>query len=258
VIGIKQRTTQADWLPVLDRAYQYPNRAKAEQLVESAIAKIEQVIKPEDNVGWGWSGGKDSQALRVVMDQMNIQDSYLAISSLEYPEFLAWATNHMPERLSIVLNEKANLDWLSRNPKMLFPDTAHASRWFQIIQGSARRKYGFENEKSLIFLGRRKADHNQKPDYIENQTRVFSPIFDWSHEDVLTVLGAYQMSLPPCYWWPRGFQVGTGSWAARQWTGSAQNGWAEIWQIDPRIVENAAKRIDSARIFLDTQQPQGS
>lgn len=257
MIGYKQKTKQNDWLPFLEKSYNEPDLSKANELVDKAISKIQPLIKPGDRVGWGWSGGKDSQGLRVVMDQMGIEDCYLGISSLEYPDFLAWATNQMPKRLDIILNQKVDIDWLSRNPKMLFPDSSHASRWFAQIQGRARKIYAQKHNKDILFLGRRKADWNQKPDYMEVATRVVSPIYDWSHEDLLTVLGAYEMPLPPCYWWVRGFQVGTGSWAARQWTRSVENGWAEVFSIDPKIVENAAKKIESAMIFLD-KQPHGS
>jgi len=256
LIGKKSKTTQDDWLPFLNKSYNFPDKSRAQELVERAITVCEKIIKPGDRIGWGWSGGKDSQGLRVVMEAMQIDDCYLGISSLEYPDFLSWATNRMPERLMIMLNANINLDYLVKHPKMLFPDARNAERWFSRVQRRARVEYIKAENKSLIFLGRRKADQNNNPDYLNAGARVVSPIFDWTHEDLLTVLGAYEVPLPPCYWWPRGFQVGTGSWAARQWTGSIQNGWAEVHSIDPNIVEIAATKIESAMIFLD-QKPHG-
>ena len=41
---------------------------------------------------------------------------------------------------------------------------------------------------------------------------------------------------------------------ARQWTGSIENGWREVYDIDPSIVRAAAERIDSARTFLKEVQ----
>lgn len=38
---------------------------------------------------------------------------------------------------------------------------------------------------------------------------------------------------------------------ARQWTGSVENGWKEVFEIDNRIVIDAAKTIPSAREFLE-------
>lgn len=43
---------------------------------------------------------------------------------------------------------------------------------------------------------------------------------------------------------------GTHPWAARQWTGSVENGWREVYEIDESIVREAAKVIDSAADFL--------
>jgi|DEB0MinimDraft_10_1074344.scaffolds.fasta_scaffold114426_1 3'-phosphoadenosine 5'-phosphosulfate sulfotransferase (PAPS reductase)/FAD synthetase len=258
MIGLKQKTTQDDWVPLVNASYANPDYERANHLVKEAASRVKSIIKVGDRVGWGWSGGKDSQGLRVVMNEVGVEDCYLGISALEYPDFLAWATNNMPERLDIILNDKVNIDWLVRNPKMLFPDYSHASRWFQMIQGKARKTYAVKHKKDLLFLGRRKSDMNKKPDYMEGDTRVVSPIYDWTHEDLIAVIGAYDLPLPPCYAWPRGFQVGTGSWAARQWTGSIENGWSEVYSIDPQIVENAANKIESAMIFLDTQQPHGS
>lgn len=258
MIGKKQKTTQDDWVPVMNESYANPDYERANQLVSTAVKRVKEIVKIGDRVGWGWSGGKDSQGLRVVMNEAGIEDCYLGISALEYPDFLAWATNEMPDRLDIILNDKIDIHWLARNPKMLFPDSAHASRWFAQVQGRARKIYAEKHKKDVLFLGRRKADWNQKPDYMEKGTRVYSPIYDWSHEDLIAVIGAYDLPLPPCYAWPRGFQVGTGSWAARQWVGTTENGWAEVYSIDPHIVENAANFIESAMIFLNTQQPHGS
>ena len=60
----------------------------------------------------------------------------------------------------------------------------------------------------------------------------------------------YRMPMAPCYRWPNGFAVGTGPWPARQWTGSVEQGWAEVWRIDPSVVRGAAALIPSAREFL--------
>ena len=56
--------------------------------------------------------------------------------------------------------------------------------------------------------------------------------------------------MPPIYKWKKGYLCGTHPWAARQWTGSAENGWREVYEIDESIVREAAKVIDSAADFL--------
>ena len=53
------------------------------------------------------------------------------------------------------------------------------------------------------------------------------------------------------YSWKNGYLCGTHNFAERQWTGSIQNGWAEVFEIEPEWVYKAATCIDSAREFLD-------
>lgn len=40
--------------------------------------------------------------------------------------------------------------------------------------------------------------------------------------------------------------------AARQWTGSVENGWREVYEIDKSIVCDAAELIGSAADFLNS------
>ena len=60
----------------------------------------------------------------------------------------------------------------------------------------------------------------------------------------------HQLPLPPIYPCKNGYLCGTHAWAARQWTGSIENGWHEIYQIDADIVKEAACYIQSAERFL--------
>jgi len=64
----------------------------------------------------------------------------------------------------------------------------------------------------------------------------------------------FNIKLPPLYKWANGFQVGTGPWAAREHTGSIQKGWEEVYNINPSIVEKAAKHLNSAAKFLENSK----
>ena len=55
---------------------------------------------------------------------------------------------------------------------------------------------------------------------------------------------------PNIYGWKNGYLCGTHPWPARQWTGGTENGWREVYDIDPSIVIEAAEKIESARAFL--------
>lgn len=62
----------------------------------------------------------------------------------------------------------------------------------------------------------------------------------------------YDIELPPIYDWKNGYLCGTHPWAARQWTGSMENGWKEVFEIDRSIVEKAAEYFQEAKVILDT------
>ena len=69
---------------------------------------------------------------------------------------------------------------------------------------------------------------------------------------MLAYIHYYHLAVPPIYDWKNGYLCGTHPWAARQWTGSVENGWKEIYDIDRSIVEEAAEKIQSAGAFLES------
>lgn len=253
----KQRSEQGDWLRAIDQLRREADPARARMMVEAAAARVRRRMRSlGQNFAYGWSGGKDSQALALVAEAAGIQESVLVISDLEYPAFLAWATDHMPAGLTVVARDW-DLDWLAAHPAMLFPrDAATAAKWFAGVQHWGQRRYCAEHEIDVLLLGRRRADGNfvgRGTDFYRDRAGFirWSPIADWSHEDVLYVLAALNVPLPPCYGWARGFRVGTGPWAARQWCPTIDEGWQEVWGIDPAVVVTAARAIPSAQRFLE-------
>lgn len=257
MIPKKQRSTQDDWSAALHRAYEQPDMARANHLVERAVEDIHALAREYGHVALAWSGGKDSQALRYVAEQAGVTESILVISEVEWPAFLEWATDNMPWGLWIE-QRPYGVEWIRDHPEMLFPDTKNAARWFKMIQQDGQRAYMKRTGGRCLLLGRRRKDGNYiSPDgsnkYRDRKGWVrASPIADWSHEDVLTVLGAYNISLPPCYSWPRGFRIGTNAWPIRQWCPSQEYGWNEVWEIDPNVVHMAAEaNVPGARATID-------
>lgn len=254
ILGIKQRSTHEDWLAVLANIPEYVSREEVERKVTQAAERIRSTIRGKASA-FCWSGGKDSQAIRFIMEQNAISyEGLLAMCNLEYPEFLRWATDNMPLGLEII-NTGQDLEWLAANPPYLFPDQVYAPKWFAMVQHTAQRQYSLKHGNPILILGRRHAEGNHcGPNGLyttkEGVTR-FSPIFDWKHEDVLALTYYFGLPLAPFYRWPRGFRVGSGSWPARQWCASIQQGWQEIWEIDPSIVREAAPFFGSARNFLE-------
>lgn len=261
----KQRAAdQADWHDTLERLRVSVDRGAVRAQVDAAAYAIrERLPTLGARPAFGWSGGKDSQVLQVVCEAAGITESVLAISDLEYPAFLRWATDNMPHGLTIV-RRPWDLEWLAAHDDMLFPGTAPggdgagtAARWFSGVQHWGQRRYCRERNVDVLLQGRRRADGNfistrAGADHYRDRCGFvrWSPLADWTHEQVLAVIAAYEIPLAPCYSWPRGFQVGTGSWPARQYCRDRAHGWGEVTTIDPDVTERAAALVPSARAFL--------
>lgn len=237
-----------------DTKYRIRLRTKFNRTVKD----LKKFIKGK-NTAYAWSGGKDSIALQILCEAAYIPNSMIGVSNLEYPEYMEWVKMHSPKGITTV-NTGQDMDWLVSHPHMLFPtEGKYGALWFKIIQHTAQRKFYFENNLDVIVLGRRKEDgnfvgrgENWYTD-VKGVTR-YSPMADWTHEEVFSLIYYSGKELPPIYNWPRGYVVGTGAWPARQWCKDAQQGWEEVYQIDMGIVVNSAQHIDSAKYFLDNRR----
>lgn len=228
-----------------------------EQITERAACAVEEIQRfcNTGKAAYSWSGGKDALVLGHVARMAGIQRGVLARTNLEYSAFVEWLATNTPEGVSVI-NTGQDLDWLVKYPDMLFPATATlGAAWFSKVQHTAQRKYYKENDLQVILLGRRRSDGNfvgreGKNNYESKGIVRYSPLADWTHAEIFAALHHFKLDLPPIYDFPRGFRVGTGPWAARQWCDSVQHGWKEVYDIEPGIVVDAAKRIESADIFL--------
>lgn len=256
VLGRKQRIQNSDWIDAFGKIEQLVSKKELDQLVEKTVKEIKKKTKGK-KAAYAWSGGKDSLVLGEICQRAGITPCVLVISSLEYKAFTEWVEGHKPPELSII-NTGQDIKWLADHLQMLFPqDSKFAARWFQIVQHRGQTKYYKEQELDMLLLGRRRADGNYvgKGDNIytngQGVTR-YSPMSDWTHEQVLAYIHYYNLEMPPIYDWKNGYLCGTHPWPARQWTGSVENAWAEIYEIDSSIVTEAAEHIQSAKDFLES------
>jgi hypothetical protein len=240
-LGRKQSVSHEDFIEVWRDPWRFVDRAAFVAKFAATVARVAERAS-RGRVGYGWSGGKDSLALEAVMREAGVTRCVLAITDLEYPAFMAWATTNMPPGLT-VLNTGQDLAWLAAHPDMLFPANSElACAWFSSVQHVAQKRY-FDAEKlDAIALGRRRADGNFCGRNGQDE-----------YEEVFAAIQLKGLAMPPCYNWPRGFRVGTGPWAGRQWCGSVDNGWTEVYTIDPTIVRAAAGVLPSARAWLDAR-----
>ncbi len=250
----KQKATNADWIDTANKIEKIITKDELDKLIKITVKEIKQKVKGK-KAAYAWSGGKDSIVLSKICEAAGVTASMIGICDLEYPAFLKWVEENKPDGCTII-NTKQNLEWLAKHEDMLFPqDSAKASRWFSIVQHRAQQQYFKDNELDILILGRRKSDGN----YVGNGDNIYtngkgitrySPLADWSHEHILAYIHYYKLSVPPIYEWKNGYICGTHPWAARQWTGSIENGWQEVYGIDPSIVEHAAEYLQSAKTFL--------
>lgn len=256
-LGRKQSISNDAWLEAVATIESAVSRSELDDLTAATIADIRDNVSGK-KAAYAWSAGKDSIVLGHICEAAGVKDSMIGVCDLEYPAFSAWIDANRPDGCEVI-NTHQDLDWLSKHQEMLFPkDSAAAGRWFSIVQHRAQRIYFKAHQLDIIILGRRRADGN----FVGRGTNIytdgkgvtrFSPLAAWSHEHVLAYIHYHKLPLPPIYGWKNGYLCGTHPWPARQWTGEIENGWREVYEIDPSIVIGAAEKMESARAFLDRE-----
>ncbi len=253
-LGRKQRITNEAWLEATASIEQTVSRKEIDELAAAAVKDIRAAVKGKQ-AAYAWSAGKDSIVLSHLCEKAGVADCMAAVCDLEYPAFLDWLQQNKPAGCEVI-NTHQGLEWLAAHPQMLFPqDSTVAGQWFSIVQHRAQRQYCKAHGVELLLLGRRRADGNfvgRGSNFYTDRHGItrFSPLADWKHEHVLAYIHYHKLSLPPIYGWKNGYLCGTHPWPARQWTGSIENGWREVYEIDPSIVTAAAEKLDSAHTFL--------
>lgn len=255
-LGRKQRIKNSDWIDTFEKIEHLISKKELDQMVEKTVKEIKIKTKGK-KTAYAWSGGKDSLVLSEICQRAGIIPCVLVVCNLEYKAFIEWVQVHKPPELSTI-NTGQDMKWLASNLHMLFPqDSKIASKWFQIVQHRGQVQYYKEHNLDMLLLGRRRVDGNyvgRGDNIYTNKQGVtrYSPMSEWTHEQVIAYIHYYNLELPPFYNWKNGYLCGTHPWSARQWTGSIENAWKEIYQIDSSIVINATKYIQSAKNFLDS------
>lgn len=254
----KQSINNDKWLNAIENIEEFISKNELDKLVKETVKEIKTVTKGQ-RVAYAWSAGKDSIVLGHICEKAGITDCLIGVCDLEYPAFIKWIEDNKPHGCTII-NTHQNLEWLSKHQDMLFPqDSKTAARWFAIVQHKAQRQYFKDNNLNILVLGRRLADGN----FVGRGNNIYtdgkgvtrySPLSKWKHEHILAYIHYYKLLLPPIYDWKNGYLCGTHPWPARQWTGSIENGWQEIYDIDKSIVISAAEKIESAKRFLEVAE----
>lgn len=203
MLGKKQNIKNDDWLKALSLIESTVSRSRIEALTVRTISDIKRQCSGK-RAAYAWSGGKDSIVLGHLCERAGVKDCVMVVCNLEYKAFTDWVKEHSPERLEII-NTGQDLKWLSQNLQMLFPqDSATAAKWFHIVQHRGQALYYKKHKLDIICLGRRKADGN----YVGRGSNIYtnaegvtrySPISDWTHEEVLAYIHYHKLLTPPPY-----------------------------------------------------------
>ena len=252
ILGRKKGIDNALWLEAvrnIEALVSYPELKAAEN---EAIENIRNATRGK-HVAYSWSGGKDSIVLSSICRKAGVNRCMFAHSDLEYPAFLRWCMENKPPHCTTI-NTGQDLDWLAERPEMIFPHGDNLWKWYQIVQRKAFTDFFFENRLDMLLVGHRKADGNVvgKNNVIAKKSGEvrYAPLADWSHEMILAYIHYYDLPIPPIYGWANGYKCGTHPWPSRMHTASVDDGYAEVWNIDRRIVLDAAAKIPSAKAFL--------
>ena len=254
-LGKKKNIDNAEWIKAMSEIESAVSKKDIQKLKSKTLDEIKRITK-QKKVAFAWSGGKDSIVLADICKSAGIENSMFGHTDLEYPEFLKWCLDNKPNECEVI-NVGLDLEWLSKHPGMLFPnDCKTVYRWYQLVQQTAIKKYFKEHELDMVVVGHRKADGN----YVGKGTNIssngagivrYSPLSEWSHEQVLAYIHYYELALPPIYEWENGYKCGTHPWPARTHTQNIEDGFKAVYAIDKTIVEQAAAYIPEARHFLE-------
>lgn len=251
-----------EWLRAYEECTSVHSQGSIQELEKRTIESFTSALSRYSNPCNGWIAGKDSIALQLLVRRSGVPCTPIMWRGInEYPAMRDWIDENKPNGIVESVIDKFTLGFLESHPKYLFCKGDTRNRWMAEKwkrQKSDMSKYGFD----VMVLGRRIKDGNQcgrrSDGFIakKNGYDVYSPMAEWTHEQLLAYLRYNDIELPPFYWWPRGFLIGSiamGEWTERAGFGmSDKEVWQEIWQIDSSIVISAAnKGLSSAENYLE-------
>lgn len=252
-LGRKQSSSQEDWLYAVEHIEELISTDEVDAYAAKAITDIRRETSGK-KAAYAWSGGKDSIVLADLCEAAGVTTGYFAYSDLDYPAFISWCMEHKPAGV-ISMHTGYDLDWLAMHQELIFARGRTGQRWHIFNQRGPFTRMYFDNGLDVLILGHRVIDGNVcGPDgFIRKKTGEvrYNPLKDWPHEALLGYIHYHKLALPPIYGWKNGFAIGTHAWPERDFCVSIAQGYSEVYEIDSSIVEAAAKKIPSARRFLE-------
>lgn len=254
VLGRKQTSRNEDWLWAVDHIEELISPREVKQYEADTLTEMRESVAGK-RVAYAYSGGKDSIVLADLCEKVGITTGYFAYCELDYPEFVRWVKLNKPAGVEM-MHTGISYGWLKRHQNLIFAEGQLGQRWHLISQRGPFTSMFFDNHLDLLLVGHRRIDGNfcGGNGYIRKrsgETR-YSPLRDWPHEALLGYIHYHQLPLPPIYGWKDGWVQGTHAWPEREFcSDDIMKGYREVYEIDPSILERAAKYLPSARHFLE-------
>ena len=255
VLGRKQSMKPADekvWWNVINHIEEYVSEEEVARATDIARARILKMTSGK-KAAYTWSGGKDSLVISDLCQSVGITACQCFYTGLEFPAWKKFLFENAPADCEMIYVD-FDLDFLAQHPEMIFANGRISQIWNRKIQQEHLLKYLHNESLDVVIIGHRTIDGNicgKDGVRIQRQGGIlYAPIFDWSHELLFAYLHYNKIELPFMYKWVRGFRHGTHNWAERS-TPTVDEGYREVYAIDPSIVIQAAEKLPSARQFLE-------
>lgn len=253
----KKHNSEKQWREAYFGIRNIISKGEIDQKLYKAIQRVRTETKGLKTV-WCWSGGKDAQALRVVCEMAGLTDCVMGAPAkeLEYPTFNKFVEEKAPKGLHII-RTKIDLEYLNRNPEMLFPtEMKYDDKWADIYIRKPWYDYCKDNGAEVIILGNRTQDGNicgKNGVYYKGKLKKVCPLYDFTHEEIFALLTYYNMELPPQYMYKDGFKYGSHPWAKRtaMYTKDKEITMWELMEIDPMLIPTYANKLQLLGDFCD-------
>jgi len=250
----------SEWIQAFEKCTDKVSISELRAKERETIELIKRTSRNYGNICSGWIAGKDSLVLDRILNKSGIGFTPTMWEGVNpYPAMVDWIKAHGPANLIVETIDKFSLEFLEAHPDYLFCKNGTRTKWMSEKWKRYKqdmKKHGFD----LFVTGRRLKDGNicgsKESGYVTKRDYdTFSPLAEWSHEDVLAYIKYENIELPPFYFWPRGFLIGSvamGEWTERPAMELSDNEvWDELYHIDKNIVTSASKTLTSAKTYLE-------
>lgn len=229
-----------------------------------AIKLIKEVTKKYNNIVLGYSLGKDSIVVDYLLSKANVKYKQVLFRTYyHFTEIKQWWEKNKRENSLLIEIPRPTWEDLEKNSDLLFSINKKADTEWMLYKYKIQQKYLKQN-CDLFITGRRYAERNRcgaKADnfIVKGTYDTFSPIADWTTEDVIAYLRYNDIELPPNYLkYKNGFAYGSIAWAERQRFNQFNNDinekWQEVYDIEKEIVIEASKHLSSAKKWLEERE----